>query len=71
VTFERPGRPNVIFEGKLVRGDRRQLFAEVSSRYDSFLRGSMTIEINRDRRVTSIDMSRRDGRDRFEVRWRR
>jgi hypothetical protein len=67
VTFDTNHRSRVTLMGRLTRADRNHLTADMSG---NGVGGLMEIQLNGRDRVTEISMSGQ-GRDRFELSWRR
>ncbi len=70
VNFERERGGRLNFTGRVRRFTGDEVTAEVVGGDGDILRGSMIILLDGRDRIREINMSGRDGRDRFEVRWR-
>lgn len=70
VNFERERGGRLNFTGRVHRFTGDEVTADVVGGDGDILRGSMIILLNSRDRVSEINMSGRDGRERFEVRWR-
>jgi hypothetical protein len=67
VTFRNGRRSPMTFTGQLTHFDRERVVADMSGRG---IRGSMEIQRNGPDRITAISMSA-EGRERFDLSWRR